>query len=241
MFKKVENRNGKKLVFHRPDKGFVNVLQLQILFEYFVIVLHHVVFQNGNAAEQIFKHLFVDVGELIMAERVFVPPFLNHMRRNTDCGTVVGNFPHNDRIGADFAVGTDRDVAEHFGSRPDDDPAFDRRMAFARGETHSSERYTLINQNVIFDDRCLADDDAEAVVDKNPSSDRCTRMDVDIGKNLVDPHDDTGEGLEAASIKTVGDTVPKNGPDPRIVEEKFDSRTDGGIIFINVRKIFGNF
>ncbi len=68
-------------------------------------------FKDGDATEKVFEHLFVDVGEFVVAEGVFIPPFLDHMRRNPDRGRVFGDFANDDGVGADFGVGSDRDIS----------------------------------------------------------------------------------------------------------------------------------
>lgn len=175
-------------MFHRLDERFVDIFKLEVLFENLFVVLNHVMFKDGNPFEKIFEHLFVDVGELVVAEGVFVAPFLDDMGGYSDGGAVFGDFAYDDRVGSDFGIGADRDVSEDFCPCADNDAAFYRRVAFAGNEADSAERHSLIDQDIVFDDRRLADDDAESVVDKDPSTDRSPWMDVDVGEDLVDTH-----------------------------------------------------
>ena len=65
-------------------------------------------------------------------------------------------------------------------------------MALAFNKTDSAKRYPLIDDDIVFNDRRLTDDNADAMVYKNAAADARSRMNVNIGEKLADTHDQTG-------------------------------------------------
>jgi len=59
-------------------------------------------------------------------------------------------------------------------------------------------------------------------------------VDVDIGEDLIDSHDDTSNTVQSFDVQAVGDTIPKYRPNTWIIEEELNSRTDGRVIFVDV-------
>ncbi len=214
------------------------MLEFDILVENLFIVLHKRVLKDRYTFKKVFEDLFVDVGKLVMAERVFIATFFDDMRRDTYCSRTVGDLFDDDGVGTDFCFDADGDVTQDFGTRTDNGTALDRRVAFPGNEADTAQSDPLVDDDVVFDNRRFTDDDTGAVVDEDPAADGSTGVDIDIGQKLAEAHQNTCGTFEVASVEGIGDPVPGNGPDARIVEKEFDARMDGGIVSINVYKIF---
>jgi hypothetical protein len=80
----------------------------------------------------------------------------------------------------------------------------------------------------------LADNYSKTMVYKDTSANGGPRMDVNIGKDLIDPHYETSYTVQSSDVQAVGNTIPKHCPYARIVEKEFNPRADCGVVFIYV-------
>lgn len=158
-----------------------------------------------------------------MHERVFTTTFFYHVGGDADGGGTVGDGLDDDRVCPYLGVFPYGDIAEDFCARTDNAAAFNGRMALARVERNTAEGDPLVDDDVIFDNRGLPDHNARSVVYKNTSAYRGTGVDVDVGEDLVDPHEHTREAFKVGIVEFVGYTVPRNRPDTRVVEKKIES------------------
>ncbi|MEJ0010019.1 MAG: hypothetical protein WDN72_05585 [Alphaproteobacteria bacterium] len=92
-------------------------------------------------------------------------------RGDADHGRVRRHVAHDDRIGAERAPCPTVTGPSTLRAGADDDIGLDGRVALAVGERRAAERDVMVDGDVVADDRCFADDDAQPVVDEEALAD----------------------------------------------------------------------
>src|SRR4051812_40172580 len=103
---------------------------------------------------------------------------------------VVRNVAQHDRASAYAAVLTDGDIAENLRSAADYDIFFQSGMPFAVLLAGAPESDTLVERNVIADDRRFSDDHAHPMIDEDATPNSSSRVNLDAGQpscNLREP------------------------------------------------------
>lgn len=109
-----------------------------------------------------------------------------------DNGAVFGNTFQNNGTCADLDVFTKGDGTQDLGACADHDTVLERRVTFAVIFARTAEGNTLINGDIVADFGGLANHNAGAVVDEEPSADGSTGMDLNAGAALGNGGDPSG-------------------------------------------------
>ncbi len=141
-------------------------------------------FEYGKALDKVLEDLFVDIGDFVVAEWCFVKSSFYHAGRDADGGRVSRDILDDDRIGTDFGIFADGDIAEYLGSCTEYDIVFDGGVAFSFCEADTAERDLLIDDDIIVDDSCLTDNDTNTMIDEDASAYLGSRVDIDRGEKL---------------------------------------------------------
>ncbi len=88
------------------------------------------------------------------------------MARNADHSGMLGDISQHDRASADAAVSAHGDVAQNFGSSADHHVVFDGGMPLAVLLAGTAESDPLIQSHVVADDRGLADDHPQPMINE---------------------------------------------------------------------------
>src|SRR5579871_2052224 len=113
--------------------------------------------------------------------------FAEHdVSRNANNRGLRRNIAKDDRTRADAAILSNDNVAENLGSAADDNVVFERGMAFAVFFAGAAMRDSLLEGNVVADDRCFSDHDAHTVIDKETASEFCAGMDFNSSEKAGD-------------------------------------------------------
>lgn len=109
-----------------------------------------------------------------------------------DNGAVFGNTFQNNGTCADLDVFTKGDGTQDLGTCSDHDTVLERRVTLAVIFAGTAEGNTLINGDIVADFGGLANHNAGAVVDEEPSADGSTGMDLNAGAALGNGGDPSG-------------------------------------------------
>ena len=215
--------------------------------EFLIAFLHRLqitgferMFQNSDTFEQIVEKFLIDVGHDIVAKRGFAIDATGDAGRYPYGGAAGRHIPNYDGVRTDLGILPDGDIAQNFGTSTDDDVGVDGRMAFAPRKTHSAERHLLIDQYIISDYRCFADDNSGGMIDKNPATDLSTRMDIDGGEKLSYRGDEPWKKAPPPNIERMTDPIEKKGPDTRVVEKEFEGIVQCRIVALDGAEILSD-
>lgn len=103
-----------------------------------------------------------------------------------DNGAVFGNTFQNNGPCADLDVFTKGDGTQDLGACADHDTVLKRRVTLAVIFAGAAEGNTLINGDIITDFGGLANHNAGAMVDEEPTANRCTGVNLYAGAALCD-------------------------------------------------------
>src|SRR5947209_2345816 len=116
----------------------------------------------------------------------------------------------------------DPDVAQDLRACTDHHSVADGGMSLARVFTGSAERYSLVQEHVVAEFRCLADHDSHAVIDEESAANPRTRMDFDTrdGSRKLAHHPRRSE--PSGTIQPVRETMQQDGVKPGITKQDFE-------------------
>ena len=123
-----------------------------------------------------------------MIELFAVAP--DNVAGHADDGGIRRHLVQYDGVRRNAGIVADLERTEHLRAAADHDVVAERRVALAVRHARAAERNVLIEQAVVADLRCRADDDAGAVVDDEPSADLGGRVDLNARpppRKLRDP------------------------------------------------------
>src|SRR5580658_5470858 len=117
-----------------------------------------------------------------------LPIAVDDMRRYTDDGRVRRHVAQDDRSRSYTGICADGYVTEYIRVIADKHAVAKRWMAFSAGvvATRAAQRYTLVERDVIPDDRGFADYHAHAVVDQQAASNLRAGVDLETGPEARD-------------------------------------------------------
>jgi hypothetical protein len=221
------------------DKVVVELVELVIfLFEFLLLCLRECFFEHLDTAQQVLKELFVNIGDLVMAERTLVVTASEYPCRDTyGCGVGWYILDH-DRVGTDFGILSYGDVPQYFGTGSDNDIVFECRVALAFVGADTAKCHLLIDKDIISDDCCLSDDHTNPVIDKDTPSELGGGVDVDHRQEHSQCGDKTGKKTQSFVVKPVGDTVEEQSPQSRVVEKEFKGGVECRVITLDIGKVF---
>ncbi len=110
----------------------------------------------------------------------------------------------DDGVGADARMRADANRAEDLRPRANDDVVFQRRVALGLDEIDAPQGHVVVEQDVIADLGCLADDRAHAVVDDQTAANACAGVDFDAGEEAAELRHHTPKEVELPLPQRVG-------------------------------------
>jgi len=148
---------------------------------------------------------------------------------NTNDSRVGGNGMNDNRSCANLAMFTDRNVAQHLGSRANDNVIPDGGVALALSLASAAECHALVEQHIIGDLGCLSNHDAHAVIDEKAASNPRPRVDLDAGERPANLRDDAWDQRHAGLVKTMGEPMKQDRVKARVAEYDFEDAFGGRI------------
>src|SRR5216684_9189162 len=109
---------------------------------------------------------------------LLVPLARDDLAGHADDDRVGRHRPDYDGVGANAAVMTDRDRAEHLGAGPDGHPVAHGRMSLAALQPVTAESDAMVERHVGADLGGLPDDHSGAMVDEQPRTEEIGRAHV---------------------------------------------------------------
>ena len=106
-------------------------------------------------------------------------------------------------------------------------------MTLAAFDAGPAQRDTLVEQNIVADLRCLADDDPEAVVDKQALADFGSRVDFNSGQQTRNVGDEPRGYIKLAFIEPERKAVAQDGMQAWIAEQNFLAALSGRVFPID--------
>ena len=187
---------------HTVDEVVVELFEFVVfLFDVLLLGLGQCLLKHFDTLEEVLEDLFVDIGDLVVAQRGLVVASFEYTRRDADGRRVRRDIFDDHGIGTDLGVLPDRNVAQDFGACADDDIVPQGRVAFAFADAYTSQCDLLVDDDIVPDDGCFADDHADAMVNKDPSPQGGRRVYVDRGEKEPDGRDETRQESQASVIE----------------------------------------
>src|SRR5690348_5125335 len=157
----------------------------------------------------------------------------DHLAGDTDDGRVWRRRGNNDRARTNPAATADMHGADHRGSGADHHVVLDRRMALLLLEAGASQRYALVDKDVVADFRGLADHHAHPMVDEQSSPDGGAGMDFDAGDPTGKFAQKPAEKTEAMLPKPMRRAVHPDRVQPRVGKHYFEHGARGRVAVEN--------
>ena len=151
------------------------------------------------------------------------------LSRHADDDRVRRDGFHHHRICADATIRANRDRAENFCARADDDVIFQRGVALALVQTDAAERDAVIQRHVVADLRRFADDNAHAVINEKAVADFCARMNFDPGDAARKLRQPSSQQFQIVRPQPMRDAIRPQGVQSRIEQRDFEWVARGGI------------
>jgi hypothetical protein len=155
---------------------------------------------------------------------------------DSDDGRVGWAGVDDNRVCAEARACSDGDVAENFRAGADDNSIFDRRVAFRRFKTGSTEADTLVNDDVVSDDGRLTDDDAHAVIDDEASTNLSARMNFDTRDESTHLAKESWEERNPALQQKASDPIKEHRLDSWIEEQDLEHASGCWIVTAIISK-----
>ena len=144
-----------------------------------------------------------------MVELFAVAP--NDTAGHADDGGIRRHLVQYDGVRRNTGIVADLERAKDLCAAADHDVVAERRVALAARHARAAERDVLIEQAVVADLRCRADDDAGAVVDDEPSADLGGRVDLNARPPPRKLRDPTAKESQPVFIEPVRHAVIHRG------------------------------
>ena len=104
-------------LIHRLDKCIIDFGKFMIIFFHGESIAGlDSMFEYGKTLDKVLEDLLVNIGDFVVAEWCFVKSSFYHAGRDADGGRVSRDILDDDRIGTDFGIFADGDIAEYLGS-----------------------------------------------------------------------------------------------------------------------------
>ena len=135
-------------------------------------------------------------------------------------------------IGSYPAVVPDPNGPQQFSSCSHDHVVLNGGVALFLFPTGPPQGHPLVNGDVVSNFRGLADDDAQAVVDKKAVSDFGPRMNLDGRKKAHHVGKPTSQELESLIPQPMVEAVPKDGMDAGVAEKDLPGVSGRGVTLL---------
>src|SRR5579872_3132782 len=140
-----------------------------------------------------------------------------------------GYAAQHDRACAHAAVIANRYVAQQLGSRSHCDVIAKGRMSLALLFSGSTQRYSLIQRDIVPNDGGLADHGAHAVIDKEASSNLSAGMNLNAGEKARDLRSESRQKTHAMNPQPVAQMVSPHSMQARIADQHLEVRASRGV------------
>src|SRR5438093_5765585 len=149
--------------------------------------------------------------------------------RNADDRRVWRNVRDDDRACPDLRVLADRHVTDYLRARADHNVGVQGRVPLGPPGARPAQGHPLEEVDVVLDDRGLTDYDPHPMVDEEPFSDACPRVDLDPGECPAQVRHEPRRHAQPAPVQRMRKAVDLAGVKAGIGEYYFEVAGRGGI------------
>ena len=167
--------------------------------------------------------------------------FLDNFSRNANHSGVCRHRLHYHRPCPNSAVTANGNRPKDFCPSTEEYPIFNCRVSLPSLGTRSSQRYSLIERDVVANFCGFSDHNSHAMIDKDSSTNTSPRMNLDPSKKPRDMADDTRQRRPPALPQPVRKPMTHHGMKPWVCKDNFPGRPCRRITFKNRSDVFSKF
>jgi len=182
----------------------------------------HSGFELIYALLHVFEILTLGIGQEAVLKVVGdLTASLDNTTGNANDGGIIGDRMNHYATRSYLNVVAKSDVAKDLCSSADHNPVANRRVTLATLLACSAKGDSLIEDDIIPDDRCLSYNYSHAVVDEESTADGCAGVDFNSGNHSGDLRDYAREEPEADPVKEVSYAMQEDGVQAGVADQHF--------------------